>query len=42
MESMANLSVNLPWIVVMEAAKGETVIQQNASVRDIDGPSLKP
>ena len=35
MESVADLSVNLPRIVVVEAAKGKTVVQQNATVGDV-------
>jgi len=36
-EAVANLSVDLSWIVVVKAAKGEAVVQQDASVRDIQG-----
>ena len=37
METVSDLDVELPGIVVMEAAEGEAVVEEHAAVGDVNG-----
>ena len=37
MEVKANFTIDFAWIVVMEAAKGKRVVQQDTAIADIGG-----